>query len=223
MMTLTTRTFFENMKTFKIQPAELIVWSLIFLVVALPSCTSHDEKMRQYKDQAIKKAWEQERELVSLADLGTRDWTLAERKELLKTGRIQGYEGRYINKKVDDNPRLATNADNVAFAKLDELYLPKEILQNGSLRSYLIAYEENKYSLWGGFILTIMILVVAFQKKRGIIVYPAIAGAVLGAVRMGIISGGSIKAIIGGFASGLIIGTLAGIFIFLVVISGGVG
>ncbi|EDN68485.1 membrane protein [Beggiatoa sp. PS] len=179
--------------------------------------------MRQYKEQAIKKAWEQERELVSFADIGTRDWTLAEKKELLETGRIRGYEGRYINKKIEDNPRLATNADNVVFAKVDETYLPKELLQSASLRSYTIAYEENKYSLWGGFILTILILTVAFQKKRGIIIYPAIAGAVLGAVRMGIISGGSIKAIIAGLASGLIIGTLAGIFIFLIVISGGVG
>jgi hypothetical protein len=207
----------------KLHPIKLVQLSFLCLIVVLSSCTSHEEKMKQYKEQAIKKAWQQERDLVSLADIGTRDWTSAEKKELLKTGRISGYEGRYINQKVEDNPRLATNSDNIFFAKLEETYLPKEILQNASLRSYLIAYEENKYSLWGGFILTLLILAVAFQKKRGIIVYPAIAGAVLGAVRMGIISGGSITAIIGGLASGLIIGTLAGIFIFLIVISGGVG
>lgn len=207
----------------KYHPIIVVLLSVFCLIIALSSCTSHEEKMKQYKEQAIKKAWQQERELVNIADIGTRDWTVAEKKELLETGRISGYEGRYINQKLGDNPRLATNADNIVFAKLEESYLPKELLQNASLRSYLIAYEENKYSLWGGFILTLLILTVAFQKKRGIIVYPAIAGAVLGAVRMGIISGGSIMAIIAGLASGLIIGTLAGIFIFLIVISGGVG
>jgi len=221
-MILTVPIVLKNINNLKFHP-KLILLTLLCLIIALSSCTSHEEQMRQYKEQAIKKAWEQERELVSFADIGTREWTVAEKKELLETGRISGYEGRYINKKIEDNPRLATNADNVVFAKVDETYLPKELLQNASLRSYTIAYEENKYSLWGGFILTILILTVAFQKKRGIIVYPAIAGAVLGAVRMGIISGGSIKAIIAGLASGLIIGTLAGIFIFLIVISGGVG
>ena len=179
--------------------------------------------MKQYKKQAIMNAWEQEQELVSLGHSGTREWSEDERIELLETGKINGYEGRYIYKRIENHLHLATSSDNIVFIKIGELSISKKVLQDASLRSYLLNYEKNKYALWGGVILSLTVLVVAFKKQQGMIIYPAIVGAVLGAIRLGVVSKWSIMATLGGLASGLIMGTLAGLFIFLVIISVGVG
>lgn len=211
------------MNTFKFYPIKLITIYIILLMLIFSACTSQDEKMKQYKKQALMNAWEHEQELVSLGHSGTREWSEAERIELLETGKINGYEGRYIHKRIENHLHLATNPDNIIFIKIGELSISKKALQEASLRSYLLNYEKNKYALWGGVILSLTILIVAFKKQQGMIIYPAIIGAVLGAIRLGVVSKWSIMATLGGLASGLIMGTLAGLFIFLVIISVGVG
>jgi hypothetical protein len=192
-------------------------------MLLMVACTSQEERMMQYKEQTVNQAWEQERKLVKLGHSGTREWSDIERLELLETGKVSGYEGQYINKYVEDNIQLATDSNNIFFAKVGELYPPEEALKSAALRSYLIQYEKNKYLLWAGTLATIIVLIAALQNQRDIITYPAIIGAALGAIKLGIVSGGSIIAIIGGLVSGLIVGTMAGLFLFLIVLSVGVG
>jgi hypothetical protein len=208
-----------DINTLKSHLSQLFIVSFILL---LASCTSHEEIMKQYKEQALSTAWQQEQELVSLGHSGTYEWTEAEKQQLLKTGTVIGYEGRYFNQDVESHPKLATNGNNIYFAKIGEKMTSLET-SLAPLRSYLVRYEKNKYGFWGALIAVITVLIIAFQRKRGIVIYPAIVGAILMAIRMGVVSGGSYIAIFGGLASGLIAGTIAGIFIFLVVLSAGVG
>jgi hypothetical protein len=46
---------------------------------------------------AVKEAWKQEADLVRRTGQGTRQWTQAEMRELLRTGKVSGYEGHHIN------------------------------------------------------------------------------------------------------------------------------
>jgi hypothetical protein len=65
------------------------------------------------RKKAVREAWAQEQELVKLGG-ATRNWTKAERAELLKTGKVSGYQGHHINS-VNGHPRLAGNANNIRF------------------------------------------------------------------------------------------------------------
>jgi hypothetical protein len=179
--------------------------------------------MKQYQNQAVDKAWAQEQELVSLGHSGTIQWTEAQKAELLKTGKVSGYEGRYVNNDFKEDSPLATDSNNIVFAKVGDLSPNEEALKLAPLRSYIILYEKKKYFLWVGFLVSIFGLIVAIKHKRGLVMYPALVGAFFGTVRLGIISGWSIMATFWGLATGLIVGMMAGLFLFLVFISLGVG
>ncbi len=194
-----------------------------FMLLMLASCTSPEELMRQHKEEAVKKAWLQEQKLVKLGHIGTHPWSEEERKQLIEQGKVDGYDGWYINKYVEDNQQLATSPNNIYFATDENLFVSEEVLKSSALRSYLIKYEKNKYLLWGGTLSAIIVLVLAFQNNRAVITYPAVAGAILGGIKLGIVSGGSIFAILAGLAGGLIVGTIAGMFLFLMILSVGVG
>jgi hypothetical protein len=56
-----------------------------------------------------------EREMVKTGG-GTRAWTAAERAELIRTGKISGYEGHHINS-VESSPELMANPNNIKFVK----------------------------------------------------------------------------------------------------------
>ncbi|MBS1813668.1 MAG: hypothetical protein JSS87_02210 [Acidobacteria bacterium] len=66
--------------------------------------------------KAIRLAWEQGRSLVQRTGTGTRPWTAAERAELLKTGRVSGYQGHHINS-VNGHRELAGEPNNVKFVE----------------------------------------------------------------------------------------------------------
>jgi hypothetical protein len=216
----------------------LIIFCLIWLSIFVSSCTSQEEKMKEYKQKATFSAWEQEQELVNLTIAiktdengldklyasGTHQWSENEILEIQKKGKVSGYKGCYI-KRPENNFHLATNPDNIVFVKegLDISSASKKDSQQASLRSYLLNYEKNKYALLGGVILSITILLIAFKRQRGMVIYPAFVGAALGTIRLGVVSGWSILPTLGGLASGLIMGTMAGLFLFLVIISVGVG
>jgi RHS repeat-associated protein len=68
---------------------------------------------------AVRKAWKEEQQLVKGKGNGTMSWTKSEKAELLKTGKVKGYEGHHINN-VKDHPELAGNSNNVTFVKRDE-------------------------------------------------------------------------------------------------------
>ncbi len=69
--------------------------------------------------KAVRIAWKQEQALVQRSGRGTRDWTAAERAELLKAGKVNGYQGHHISS-VNGNPKMAGNPDNVEFLKSEE-------------------------------------------------------------------------------------------------------
>ena len=69
--------------------------------------------IKYQRQKAVKEAWKDEKELVKVGK-GTRNWTQAEKEELLLTGKVKGYEGHHINS-VKDFPSLAGNPDNVSF------------------------------------------------------------------------------------------------------------
>lgn len=86
------------------------------------------EALRQ---KGVKKAWEQERELVAKTGEGTRRWTEVEKKELLETGKVEGYEGHHINN-VKGSLELASEPDNVEFVKGRKEHIKKH---NGNFRN----------------------------------------------------------------------------------------
>jgi RHS repeat-associated protein len=63
---------------------------------------------------AVKAAWKDERNLVQETGNGTRQWTEAEKNELLKTGKVADYEGHHINN-VADHPDMARDPNNIEF------------------------------------------------------------------------------------------------------------
>ena len=63
---------------------------------------------------AVRKAWAEERALVASGKPGSRQWTRAEKAQLVDTGKVKGYEGHHINN-VHDNPSLAGNPNNIKF------------------------------------------------------------------------------------------------------------
>ena len=70
-------------------------------------------KLNYERSKGVKKAWEREKELVSQGR-GTREWTVKEQKELLKTGRVKGYQGHHM-KSVAKHPEYAADPKNIQF------------------------------------------------------------------------------------------------------------
>lgn len=67
---------------------------------------------------AIRQAWAMERRLYRETGRGTRDWTPSEGRELLRHGRVRGYEGHH-RRSVADYPSDADNPDNIEFLTAD--------------------------------------------------------------------------------------------------------
>lgn len=68
--------------------------------------------------------------IVEKTGKGTRDWTKAEKDELLKTGKVKDYIGHHI-KSVKGHPESAGNKNNIEFIKNSE-HLQKH---NGNFRN----------------------------------------------------------------------------------------
>ncbi len=68
---------------------------------------------------AVRKAWKDEQQMVINSGHGTREWTNAELKELMETGKVKGYQGHHINN-VKHHPELAGNPNNIRFLNRQE-------------------------------------------------------------------------------------------------------
>lgn len=78
-----------------------------------------DPRTFSYQRQsAINAAWEQERQLV-MQGRGTRDWTVSQQEELLRTGRVSGFDGSHMLD-ASSNPSVANNPDNIQFLTYEE-------------------------------------------------------------------------------------------------------
>lgn len=70
------------------------------------------------RNDAVDKAWEQERRLV-MQGRGTRDWTVSQQEELIRTGRVSGFEGHHMLD-ASSNPSVANQPDNIQFLTYEE-------------------------------------------------------------------------------------------------------
>jgi RHS repeat-associated protein len=75
----------------------------------------HDD-IDKARRQAVRDAWKQEKALIAAGQEGTVKWTDAQKAELLKTGKVKGFEGHHINS-VNGSPELARNPNNIKFVE----------------------------------------------------------------------------------------------------------
>ena len=64
--------------------------------------------------KGVRNAWKQEKELVEKTGEGSRRWTTDQKKELLKTGKVKGFEGHHT-KDVHSNPEMAKDPNKIEF------------------------------------------------------------------------------------------------------------
>ena len=74
----------------------------------------HNDCISRARRKAVKEAWKQERELVAKTGHGTRNWSGQQKAQLLKKGKVKGFEGHHIND-VSHNPTMAGNPNNIRF------------------------------------------------------------------------------------------------------------
>ena len=70
------------------------------------------------RSAAVDAAWEQERRLV-LQGRGTRDWTVSQQEELIRTGRVSGFDGSHMLD-ASSNPSIANDPNNIQFLTYEE-------------------------------------------------------------------------------------------------------
>jgi hypothetical protein len=77
--------------------------------------TTREDSIRQ---KAVDEAWAIEKERV-LRGRGTRDWTVGQQAELIKYGRVKGFEGQHM-KNVARYPQYAGDPRNIQFLTYEE-------------------------------------------------------------------------------------------------------
>ena len=69
------------------------------------------------RQRAVRQAWKQERQLLQETGETFTEFSAKEKSELLKTGKVKGYEGHHINSVKDNDLAMAGNPDNIKFVK----------------------------------------------------------------------------------------------------------
>ena len=81
------------------------------------------DDIARLRQQAVRKAWAQERELV-MTGKSTRSWTVSQRQELLKTGRVKGFQGHHMTSVKasiqSGNIGLISDPNNIMFLSRTE-------------------------------------------------------------------------------------------------------
>jgi len=72
-------------------------------------------KINAARRAAVQKAWAQEKALVKKSGFGTRDWSKAQKAELIKRGKVTGFEGHHINTVNGNSIKMAGNPNNIRF------------------------------------------------------------------------------------------------------------
>lgn len=83
-----------------------------------PKCEPEGNKREteNARKRGVARAWKEEVALVKKTGEGTVDWTPKEKKELLKNGKVKGYQGHHIFN-VKCFPSMADNPNNINFLK----------------------------------------------------------------------------------------------------------
>ncbi|TRY89046.1 hypothetical protein DNTS_022164, partial [Danionella cerebrum] len=72
------------------------------------------------RQRALSASWAREQQRVRDGEEMSRLWTEGEKRQLLSTGRVQGYEGYYVLS-VEQYPELADSANNMQFLRQNEI------------------------------------------------------------------------------------------------------
>uniref|UniRef100_A0A8C2H6W3 Si:dkey-237h12.3 n=1 Tax=Cyprinus carpio TaxID=7962 RepID=A0A8C2H6W3_CYPCA len=72
------------------------------------------------RQRALAILWAQEQQRVRNGEEGSRLWTEGEKRQLLSTGRVQGYDGYYVLS-VEQYPELADSVYNLQFLRQNEI------------------------------------------------------------------------------------------------------
>ncbi|XP_014067422.2 teneurin-3 isoform X8 [Salmo salar] len=85
--------------------------------------TVDEEKARVLelaRQRALVSAWANEQQRVSDGEEGVRPWTEGEKRQLLSSGKVQGYDGYYVLS-IELYPELADSAKNIQFLRQSEI------------------------------------------------------------------------------------------------------
>lgn len=72
------------------------------------------------RQRALASAWAREAQCIRDGEAGTRQWTEAEKRQLLNGGRVQGYDGYYVLS-VEQYPELSDSMNNIQFLRQNEI------------------------------------------------------------------------------------------------------
>ncbi|KAI2656908.1 Teneurin-3 [Labeo rohita] len=72
------------------------------------------------RQRALAVSWAREQQRVRNGEEGSRLWTEGEKRQLLGTGRVQGYDGYYVLS-VEQYPELADSVNNIQFLRQNEI------------------------------------------------------------------------------------------------------
>ena len=76
----------------------------------------NEKQFSVLRQRAVRQAWKNEREFVEKTGRGSHNWTPLEKDELLKNGKVKGYEGQHM-KSANEYPDFAGDASNIQFLK----------------------------------------------------------------------------------------------------------
>ncbi|KAF7213196.1 transcript variant X7 [Nothobranchius furzeri] len=85
--------------------------------------TLDEEKARvleQARQRAVTTSWAREQQRVRVGEEGIKLWTEGEKRQLLSSGKVLGYDGYYILS-IEQYPELADNANNIHFLRQSEI------------------------------------------------------------------------------------------------------
>ncbi|XP_078138884.1 teneurin-3 isoform X1 [Centroberyx gerrardi] len=85
--------------------------------------TLDEEKARileQARQRALSSAWAREQQRVRDGEEGFRLWTEGEKRQLLSSGKVLGYDGYYVLS-IEQYPELADSANNIQFLRQSEI------------------------------------------------------------------------------------------------------
>ncbi|KAJ8416553.1 hypothetical protein AAFF_G00358410 [Aldrovandia affinis] len=85
--------------------------------------TLDEEKARileQARQRALSSAWAREQQHVRDGEEGARLWTEGEKRQLLSSGKVLGYDGYYVLS-IEQYPELADSANNIQFLRQSEI------------------------------------------------------------------------------------------------------
>lgn len=98
--------------------------------------------------RAVRQAWTQEKECVKNGQ-GTRDWTTEQQEDILKNGKVHGYEGHHMRsvsngKTYDEQMKIAGDKNNIQFLEKTKDNNEHLKAHNGNTKNRTNGYYDVK-------------------------------------------------------------------------------